>query len=759
MTKASDSKGVLTDAFAGKGALRVECVTTAIGESQRIHREMTRLIGATRDRCSEMATGVCDLIARETGLEFVRVSQFVEFDDAGRPIEAEVFAGKGGNEDVIGERYQLETSPCSGVEQFCAVCIPEGVAGAFPKDEHLREMSIESYAGVAITSNAGEQVGLVYAMSTRPLDDAPGAMRRMQLIVHRFSAEVDRYFAAQEKERSEERYRSRVDAMADGLVVVREGKIVVANARAAAARGVRSAADLVGSRIGYASGQDPAAEGFESLQHLRCDDRMSAIDCSVTPIEHEGERAVQVIERHLNDAHERERLMIRTFDLMPLAVMVITSDDRLLRMNGAMRSLCDRVGVDDLRSVLDCLTPRHARALERLVARSRAEGGSHSADVIDRDGGSDARVVMWSVHNDEHDGTCVISAEDITSRRSAERVLMQEERTATTALLASGLVHDLGNLLGAINAQVHVAEQRLGPVHKAEEEFEGIREVLSHAHELRDSLQTLGGHAGFAQRDVCVPQLLRETDGLLERLVGETGSVRFRVDPSESCVVRGDPGRLRQVLVNLVGNARDAIKSAGRRDGQIDVDVVCAAESVVITVSDNGPGVRPSLEERIFEPFFTTRSRSSGTGLGLAISRAIIEQHGGTIALEEWREGRGASFRVRLPRVDTQGWSVRLEGVEAALVYEDGHERAIVAGLLERLGMLVVDDPVRARVVICCDGSCQSCGGAGKCLVVRDPDGVACEGAVAGLQRPFGLADLERGVRRVLLEQDVEEEA
>ncbi|MEM1422796.1 MAG: PAS domain-containing sensor histidine kinase [Planctomycetota bacterium] len=743
-----DNEAFAAGSSAGGVAAGRACVDAEIGESQRIHKEMTRLIAETKDRCVELGTGVCDLIARETGFEFVRVAQFAEFDGAGRPVHAEVFASMGGDQDVRGERYLLKESPCSEVERFCSVCVPRGVADAFPDDAYLRELSIESYAGVAVTGNDGEQIGLVYAMSTRPLIDAPAAMRRMQLIVHRFAAEVDRFYAERERERSEERYRSLVDAMPDGLVVVQGGAIVVANASASSLRGVGSSAELIGAAPGYESGQDPSGDGFEALQRLRCDGRVVVIDCSVTQVEHEGEPAVQVIERHLDDTREQERRMIRAFDLSPVAMMVVASDDRLLRMNASMREMYGLGGVEDLRGVLASLGEPHARVVDELVRRSRDGGDRHSNEVFDRSAPAGERVVMWSVHGDEFDGTVTLSAEDITSERETERLVMRGERSATTTVLSAGLVHDLGNLFSAIAAQMHTADNKLGEGHAAEDVFLDMREVLAHAEELRDSLQTLGGGHGFARRDVCVPRMLRESAGLLERLMDGTGRVLFEAEETESCVVRGDAGRLRQVLVNLVVNARDALRFERRTDGRVIVRLECANDDVSVSVTDNGPGVPEGLEEHIFEPFFTTRTRASGTGLGLAICRAIVERHGGRIGLVPSVEGEGASFRIVLPRVVASGRSISLSGVEAALAYEGGHEREIVSGLLERLGMRVVEDVRRARVVI--SSGEQNADYANR-LVVLDPDGVRPEGAAAELRRPFGLAELERGVRRVLI--------
>jgi len=103
-----------------------------------------------------------------------------------------------------------------------------------------------------------------------------------------------------------------------------------------------------------------------------------------------------------------------------------------------------------------------------------------------------------------------------------------------------------------------------------------------------------------------------------------------------------DEGQLRQALLNLLRNAREAMP----RGGPIDVRVAAEGMSVVIDVNDRGGGVPEEIRARVFTPFFSTKGE--GTGLGLAITRHIVEAHGGTVTCEP-RDGGGTTFRVALP--------------------------------------------------------------------------------------------------------------
>jgi two-component system, NtrC family, sensor kinase len=106
-----------------------------------------------------------------------------------------------------------------------------------------------------------------------------------------------------------------------------------------------------------------------------------------------------------------------------------------------------------------------------------------------------------------------------------------------------------------------------------------------------------------------------------------------------------DPGLLRQIMINLLSNAFDAVEPGGR----VSVRATSEGEDVFITVSDTGPGIAPDDLRRIFEPFYTTKGRGKGTGLGLAICRELVAALGGAISVES-SSGAGSTFTVRLPR-------------------------------------------------------------------------------------------------------------
>jgi signal transduction histidine kinase len=118
--------------------------------------------------------------------------------------------------------------------------------------------------------------------------------------------------------------------------------------------------------------------------------------------------------------------------------------------------------------------------------------------------------------------------------------------------------------------------------------------------------------------------------------------ISLSIDVQPSCAAVGDQEKLRQVLINLVVNALDAMPDAG----SLSVRVARESPMIVVEISDTGPGIDPTILPEIFDPFFTTKE--AGTGLGLSIVRKIVDQHGGRVELDSV-PGRGTRVRLELP--------------------------------------------------------------------------------------------------------------
>jgi CheY-like chemotaxis protein len=188
--------------------------------------------------------------------------------------------------------------------------------------------------------------------------------------------------------------------------------------------------------------------------------------------------------------------------------------------------------------------------------------------------------------------------------------------------------------------------------------------------------------------------LVTKVERLLQRLVGPT--IELMIEAEQGLNVRADAAQLEQVLVNLVVNARDAMPGGGVLNLKVHADRLkldVERDVVVLEVTDQGKGMDPDTIRHVFDPFFTTKD--TGTGLGLASSYGIVQQHGGDILVDS-ELGRGARFRVVLPRCESVG-SVRVEastktnGVGCVLVVDDEDSvRNTTARILKSLGYDVV---------------------------------------------------------------------
>lgn len=171
---------------------------------------------------------------------------------------------------------------------------------------------------------------------------------------------------------------------------------------------------------------------------------------------------------------------------------------------------------------------------------------------------------------------------------------------------------------------------------------EGVERVRGLQSDLRSFLRGGSGTHGATFSDI--NEGLRTTIDMLRR--GLPPDVQLRASYGTLPGLAVNVGQLKQVLLNLLQNAIDAV---GAR-GVIDVETTCANDVVTIRVADDGPGIRPSLRPKIFEPFFTTKDVGKGTGLGLAICRQILQAHGGRIHLADADDGKsGAHFVIELP--------------------------------------------------------------------------------------------------------------
>ena len=293
------------------------------------------------------------------------------------------------------------------------------------------------------------------------------------------------------------------------------------------------------------------------------------------------------------------------------------------------------------------------------------------------------------------------TAVDVTAQRVLESRMVDAQRAESLGVLAGGLAHDFNNLLVAIlgNADLGLRDMPLGSPGRAA--LENVRSAGLRAAELTNQLLAYAGRGGVSSARVAPAPIIDE----LLRIIAPRmpANAVATVDIPAGLTIRGDAGQFRQVALNLIGNARDALGDRGgtinvtarlvQHDGAIQPDDVLTAAAgpyVQLEVGDDGAGMSAQTRRRVFDPFFTTKS--TGHGLGLAAVLGIVRSHGGGLRLVT-ALGKGARFQVLWPASTTrEGVAPVAKGARKTVLVIDDEDlvRDVVARMVEDLGYAAV---------------------------------------------------------------------
>jgi two-component system, cell cycle sensor histidine kinase and response regulator CckA len=284
-------------------------------------------------------------------------------------------------------------------------------------------------------------------------------------------------------------------------------------------------------------------------------------------------------------------------------------------------------------------------------------------------------------------------AVNVATKKLRDDRFLRAQRLESIGMLASGIAHDLNNVLAPIILAAPLLRERatnpddlrviMSLEKSAERGVDLVRQILSFAQ-----------GAGGLHQAVEVKPLLEETMSVVRESFPKDIILNARVSDS-LWPIMADPTQVHQVLLNLCVNARDAMRSGGTltlsaencllsENAAQRIEGASPGAWVVLHVEDTGTGIPPDVREHIWEPFFTTKGAEGGTGLGLSTVRGIVENHKGFITLRT-TAGRGTTFRVYLPAAE-----VKKEG---------GNVEPMSPGAMDGAGELivVVDDDARIR--------------------------------------------------------------
>jgi PAS domain S-box-containing protein len=316
------------------------------------------------------------------------------------------------------------------------------------------------------------------------------------------------------------------------------------------------------------------------------------------------------------------------------------------------------------------------------------------------------------------DGRLIGIGQDVSEQRAAEAErrqlesqLLQAQKLESLGVLAGGVAHDFNNLLVGIVGNASLSEEVLAPDHPAAPLVHEMRAAATRAAELTRQLLAYAGKGHFVVERVNLSHVADEMAALLKAVISKNATLHTDFAP-DLPDVQGDATQLRQVIMNLITNASEALGgAAGRvtlRTGEMQVDdaflrgavgetLLAPGRGVFLEVDDTGQGMDAAMLPRIFEPFFTTKF--TGRGLGLAATLGIVRSHRGAISVRSTK-GRGTTMRLVFPpaRAGTASGAFRAARPAAERWTADGDVlladdepavRSVSRRALERVGFRV----------------------------------------------------------------------
>ncbi|MEQ5803693.1 ATP-binding protein [Halomonas sp. H10-9-1] len=344
----------------------------------------------------------------------------------------------------------------------------------------------------------------------------------------------------------------------------------------------------------------------------------------------------------------------RTLTRLPVGLCAFGEDGELLMWNDALARLSGIEGTSVIGSRRESLPAPWGE----LLGRSIAEPDSH---LYKQPVSLDGATRYLSLHkaalegSDSEPGGTVILVEDHSEMKWLEDELVHAARLASIGQLAAGVAHEIGNPITGISSLAQNLRYETDDP-EVLETTEQIQQLTDRVSRIVSSLVGFahgGRHlAGRTLAPVGIAEVVDEAIHLIH-LARSGEDVRFDNRCPATERVEGDAQRLLQVMVNLLGNARDA---SGPGDG-VTIEAIPKDAGLRISITDEGAGIDPSVRDHLFEPFTTTKPPGEGTGLGLPLVYSIVAEHHGTLEVESPPPGsaRGTRISLWLPRHQKEG--------------------------------------------------------------------------------------------------------
>ena len=285
---------------------------------------------------------------------------------------------------------------------------------------------------------------------------------------------------------------------------------------------------------------------------------------------------------------------------------------------------------------------------------------------------------------------CLDMIAEAHTRYEAQREQeIHAQKMAALGELSFGVAHNVNNTLTGILGRAQLILRNSNDPAKIEAGLELIiKSAEDGAHIIRRIQDFARQRPSREFETVAIAELLRDACEMTRprwESRSEFAPIRFALHADCKAFIKGDSVELREVLVNMIYNAVDAMPSGG----EVRVTTQEIRDRVVVCITDTGTGMTPEVKQRLFDPFFTTKGKA-GTGMGLAVSFGIIRRHEGSIEVDS-EPGRGTTFKISLPKVTAEG---------ANETNDNGSVQAITSTADDKVRVMVVDDETHVREVL-----------------------------------------------------------
>ena len=364
----------------------------------------------------------------------------------------------------------------------------------------------------------------------------------------------------------------------------------------------------------------------------------------------------------LNASRSQRQQLELVIESAPAAIAIVTRDGEYLLTNAHWGALFHGGAPLQGRSIRDLSADVDALITDMFEEVRGAGESAESLPIPMRLGERDVWIQCfaspWQFNPGELGGIVVV-AHELTRQVTAEleaRALQEElqhrNRMDLVGILASGVAHDMRNFLTVLSA--HVELLRFPDVTEEDviEATDAMDEALGQATHLLESLTHLSHKRAEEPQPIALADFLRGCERLFSRSLPRSVRLTLEIDEGPlPIVVHAIPVKLKQVVLNLIINARDAMPGGGTVTLALHHRTEGERRWASLRVSDEGVGMTDEIKARIFEALFTTKAPGEGTGLGLAIVHGVVTEHGGTLEVES-APGEGTSIVVSLPQVE-----------------------------------------------------------------------------------------------------------